>query len=152
MLYEAANWSLSHAWKIGYATSADGLNWTKSVKNPVLTDVGSVGGPQVSKVGSRYHLWYQNSPTNALPTDIARASSEDLTSWRKYEGGRPVFLRTETYEGRGNNSITDGGQVADISMVEVGNRTFALYAAVPDQSSGTIAMAIAGTPIAGLVK
>jgi uncharacterized repeat protein (TIGR01451 family) len=51
--------------RIGYATSSDGINWTKDSANPVL-DVGPPGawdwlqvyGSSVVKVGGEYNLWY----------------------------------------------------------------------------------------------
>ena len=52
-------------WRIGYATSPDGINWVKDSHNPVLSEGASgsweewgLGGPTVIKVGSRYHMWY----------------------------------------------------------------------------------------------
>lgn len=44
--------------RIGLATSADGINWTKSPANPVI---GPVGEPSVIKVADTWHMWYLGS-------------------------------------------------------------------------------------------
>ena len=52
-------------YKIGYATSSDGLTWNKYSGNPVL-DVGTSGkwdsyraySPTVLYIGGTYHMWY----------------------------------------------------------------------------------------------
>ncbi len=72
--------------RVGYATSSDGLNWTKYAGNPVLTvggpgswDTAYVGAPQVVKVGGVYHLWYRGG----LNGDIGYATSADGLTWTK---------------------------------------------------------------------
>jgi len=153
---EAANdWRMmyeynSALWKIGYATSTDGKTWTKSGSNPVLTDTGSCGGPEVHKVGSTYYMWYQNAPSGGLPTDICRASSTDLITWTKFGGStHPVFLRTETYEGAGNSQ----GQVADPCIIEAKGETWMWYDSNVDQTAtnGKIALAKTSYTIAELI-
>ena len=51
---------------IGYATSTDGIHWTKYEGNPVLTpgppgswDYGEFSEPHVLKDGERYLMWYE---------------------------------------------------------------------------------------------
>ena len=54
--------------RLGYATSADGINWSKYVSNPVL-DVGAVGAwdsdmvrvNAIIKNGSTYQMWYNSN-------------------------------------------------------------------------------------------
>jgi hypothetical protein len=58
------------AWRIGHATSADGLNWTKSGKEPVL-DVGKPGDWDCGTFMSfdiifrdgKFLFWYAGAPT-----------------------------------------------------------------------------------------
>ena len=53
-------------YKIGYATSSDGISWTKSNGNPVLGGGGTTGGfddngvyyPTVIQDGNTYKMWY----------------------------------------------------------------------------------------------
>lgn len=72
--------------RVGYATSADGMTWTKYAGNPVLTagstgswDAAYVGSPQVVKVDGVYHLWYRGG----LEGDIGYATSSDGVTWTK---------------------------------------------------------------------
>ena len=80
---------------IGYATSSDGVNWTKHASNPVLEpgpegawDEISPGGPSVILVNSTYHMWYAVfDGTNAL---IGYATSPDGFTWTKH-ASNPVI-------------------------------------------------------------
>jgi len=79
--------------RIGYATSSDGVDWTKDANNPVL-DLGSAGSwddvhvfiPWVIDDGSTFHMWYTgNDGTNLLrigyATDTSRVVGiEDYSS------------------------------------------------------------------------
>jgi predicted GH43/DUF377 family glycosyl hydrolase len=79
--------------RIGYATSSDGVSWTKHAGNPVL-DVGApglwdadyVGAPSVVKIGGVYHLWYRGG----LLGDIGYATSSDGFNWTRY-ASNPVI-------------------------------------------------------------
>lgn len=54
----------SSVFRIGYATSPDGMTWTKDLSNPVLEptpgewDESSVSGPFTIFDGLSYHMWY----------------------------------------------------------------------------------------------
>jgi Tol biopolymer transport system component len=54
----------SSVFRIGYATSPDGITWTKDLSNPVLEptpggwDESMVSGPFTIFDGSTYHMWY----------------------------------------------------------------------------------------------
>ncbi len=98
MLYAGGN---STNYQIGLATSSDGINWSKSGSNPVLTN-GSAGtwdsvmmqpGTSMIKEGSTYYLYYWGN--NILPlsgnASIGYATSTNLTSWTKY-GSNPVLV------------------------------------------------------------
>ncbi|MCK5291403.1 MAG: hypothetical protein KAR39_05265 [Thermoplasmata archaeon] len=89
-----------HAWysgadlggilKIGYATSPDGIAWTKYPNNPVLDagapgdwDSGGVGQPCVLFDGIRYRMWFMGSILDGLP-DVGYAVSHDGINWTKH--------------------------------------------------------------------
>ena len=88
-------------YRIGYATSTDGINWSKYSGNPVL-DVGSNGewdSRHAARAcvifdGSEYKMWYSGF---ALTTywQIGYASSSNGTDWTKY-GGNPILNREMT--------------------------------------------------------
>lgn len=88
MWYDGYNGSTR---SIGYATSTDGINWTKYTGNPVLVagptsfDITGVGEPAVVKVGNVYHMTYTGYD-NAGTGRIGYAFSTNGTSWQKYYG------------------------------------------------------------------
>ena len=73
-------------YRIAYATSADGYNWTK---HGVVLDVGAVGEPDsrhvadctVVKVGAEYKMWY--SGHNGTSYRILHADSTDGVNWTR---------------------------------------------------------------------
>lgn len=82
---------------IGYATSADGVNWTKHSGNPVLAPTGDqndpdgsfVGAACVMKDGSAFKMWYTGASTTdfsgytyAVP-NICYATSNDGVDWTR---------------------------------------------------------------------
>lgn len=78
--------------RIGYATSADGLNWKKNPK-PVL-DVGAPGSledqfvvePRVFKIGSQYRMYYGANAVGETDLGMARwfyATSVDGINWTR---------------------------------------------------------------------
>lgn len=77
-------------YRIGYATSADGIAWTKYSTNPVF-DLGmngtwddyEVGGPTVLFDGTTYRMWYNGS--DGSHARIGYATSVDGITWDKYD-------------------------------------------------------------------
>ena len=84
-----------YVYRIGYATSSDGMNWTKYTNNPVLNagppgawDEAFVYMPDVHFDGTTYQMWYNGfSPTAAR---IGRATSSDGVRWTK-DPANPVL-------------------------------------------------------------
>lgn len=85
-------------WRIGLATSPDGLNWTRHPDNPLLLP-GSVGSWDSSQVdwpfviynGSGYQMWYAGSDDGGATFRIGYACSKDGVRWTKTAG--PVMSR-----------------------------------------------------------
>ncbi len=82
----------SGVWQTGYATSPDGINWTKHPNNPVLTvgassewdAVAAIVGSVVFDDGL-YHMYYHG--TNGDPFsggEIGYATSPDGVTWTKH--------------------------------------------------------------------
>ncbi len=102
MWYHGCNGDYSQC-AIGYATSADGIAWTKHPGNPVLT--GTVGAwdedfvfwPQVIKNGATYEMWYHANG------QFGYATSSDGIAWTKY-AGNPVM--TEGFDGGGLRGLS----------------------------------------------
>ena len=76
--------------QIGYATSSDGINWTKYASNPVFNDPtwahNQTENWGVMKVGSEYQMWY--STWGQRQSGIA--VSTDLINWTPHTPG-PIF-------------------------------------------------------------
>jgi predicted GH43/DUF377 family glycosyl hydrolase len=77
--------------RIGYATSPDGVTWTKSISNPVL-DVGAQGewdaeqleSPFVIKESpASYKMWYSGHDADGI-WHIGYATSSDGINWVKH--------------------------------------------------------------------
>jgi len=134
MLYEAR--TAFGPWKIGLATSSDGITWTKHPSNPVLDFPGSIGGPSFYKDGSRYFLLAHCSPTpgSFLPTDLYAFASWNLINWETLNGGQPILPRLLLDENPNNNDLINGGQVADPRLVTARGQTLIFYTAAPNQS------------------
>jgi|GEM_PF-2410040 len=84
--------------RIGYATSSDGISWTKYANNPVLTlgannnwDDVHVTIPCVLNMSGTYRMWY--SGYSGQNWGIGHATSSDGKSWTKY-ASNPVLSPT----------------------------------------------------------
>lgn len=74
--------------RIGHATSPDGISWAKDILNPVLNN-GSPGSwddhfvylPCVILVGSTFHMWYAGNDGSI--ERIGHAMSSDGVTWTK---------------------------------------------------------------------
>jgi len=74
---------------IGYATSTDGVTWTKYHGNPVFTATGSgweslyVGTPEVMIEDGEYKMWYGGCG-ESLHSIIGYATSKDGINWARH--------------------------------------------------------------------
>jgi predicted GH43/DUF377 family glycosyl hydrolase len=96
--------------RIGYATSSDGIAWTRYEGNPVM-DKGSAGSWESVGVwpdciyfdGSTYHMWYGGGDGTSIESRIGYATSSDGITWNKYEDNPVLEPDTVTWDqaGRG---------------------------------------------------
>jgi predicted GH43/DUF377 family glycosyl hydrolase len=118
--------------RIGYATSPNGLNWTKHSTNPVL-DIGlgnawdyhGVGHPSVIKDGDTYKMWYEGY--DGWYWRIGHASSPDGINWTRHPEN-PVLSE-------GVSGTWDDGGVNAPSVFKDGDVYYLLY--VGKDSGGT---------------
>jgi predicted GH43/DUF377 family glycosyl hydrolase len=83
---------------VGLATSADGISWTRSGSNPVMSPAGAgwevsvvTPGTSIFKEGSTYYLYYTGGTRGSLTTmKIGLATSTDLITWTK-SGNNPLL-------------------------------------------------------------
>jgi predicted GH43/DUF377 family glycosyl hydrolase len=110
-----------------YATSSDGLNWTKYAGNPVMspsvTWEGSGGANHedsptaVLKEDGLYKLWYHGISNTTRA--IGYAESKDGLSWTKF-AGNPVLVP-------GSAGAWDADSVCEPRVVRVGAQYFMFY-------------------------
>ncbi|MHA2281212.1 MAG: hypothetical protein ACXAC5_10200 [Promethearchaeota archaeon] len=143
-------------WRIGYATSTDGVNWNKYGGNPVLNlgvdwwEDGGVLAPFVLFDGTIYHLWYSGDDDSGSRR-IGYANSTDGINWNRYSGnpiidiGIPgmwdddaVYASTVFYDGSSYHMWYHG---TDSTTHRIG------YATSPD---GLIWSKYAGNPVMDL--
>lgn len=91
---------------VGYATSPDGINWTKYAGNPILVtgintwDSIYVQDPHVIKENGEYHMWYGGGSNGTYyDQQVGYATSLDGITWTKFPLN-PVLTR-------GNNGDWD---------------------------------------------
>jgi sucrose-6-phosphate hydrolase SacC (GH32 family) len=125
-IYEA--FGADKHWRVGLATSPDGISWTKYAKNPVIS-FPFCGGPEIHKIGGVYYMWGQcfQSQSSRDASDIYRLSSTDLLTWTP----DLIELQRQTYDEGSNDNYT--AQVADPSMVEVNGKVYMFYDATRTQ-------------------
>jgi hypothetical protein len=97
-------------YRIGYAVSKDGINWTMN-PSPVLSpDPGTwekytVEQPMVIRENGKYKMWYTGSP-DWVKTMIGYATSPDGINWTKHPGNPVMRPGTSAWEVGGPYSCT----------------------------------------------
>jgi len=128
-------------YSLGYAFSADGINWTKSSANPVLT-AGSFSswesagpeGPTVIKDGDTLKMWYMGLDTvaNGQITDfhgsIGYAWSLDGANWTK-SPNNPVLTV-------GPPGAWDAANIQDPFVMKIENVYHLWYSGFPEWING----------------
>jgi parallel beta-helix repeat protein len=111
------------SWRIGYASSSDGVNWNKSASNPLLSlgtpgewDESSVSEPNVLFDGALYRMWFSGWRHDGWVPQRGYATSPNNITWTKYannpvlspgtphQWGQPVAAFVEGSDG----SVLDG--------------------------------------------
>ena len=92
---------------VGYATSKDGLRWTKHPGNPVLG--GDAGGVDVERVGAGYVMVYESHEGTRAATSDDGISWKDRGLWVPRSGrrDRPARPRHADATGRGSGPPVD---------------------------------------------
>jgi len=92
-------WNKSYSYNVGYATSSDGLTWTKHTNNPVLKtgqsghwDEGAIWGVSVIYKDSQFLMWYTGANKDISLRSIGFATSTDGVNWTKYSNN-PVLTQ-----------------------------------------------------------
>jgi len=118
MWYTAENWTMPGP-RIGYAWSTNGLYWTKSPDNPVLTgtletwEQGKSVYPAVIREGmADYMMWYRGGVNGGQA--FGQATSSDGTLWARY-GDNPVLSKGSATRW-GSSVVTFGGNSGEAML------------------------------------
>jgi predicted GH43/DUF377 family glycosyl hydrolase len=138
MWYFGTRSDFTNNWRIGYATSPDGVNWTRQNDGNAVLDLGAAGEWDDAYVGhftvirddSQLKMWYRGTRSPGASGSIGLATSTDGVTWTKYPEnpvltGTPgtwdatvvnhpnVILNNSTYEmwygGQGNTGVYNVG-------------------------------------------
>jgi predicted GH43/DUF377 family glycosyl hydrolase len=133
--------------KIGYATSTDGISWTRYANNPVLSfdgggfDSNHVYCPGVIKDGSKYRMWFTGNNGAGLNGDnIGYATSDDGKAWTIQNGDNAVLARGA------NGAFDDSGTMCP-AVARVGGQ-FLMYYSGYDGADHPIGAAVSTDGIA----
>lgn len=125
--------------QFGYATSPDGIHWTKYSGNPVFSAGTAsdwyntfVSNPCVIKEGSNYKMWFgaPDAYINGQPTDgkgnIGYATSTDGIAWNVHPS--PVLIAGDQFN-------WDSASVAEPNVIKLGGTYHMFYSALDQWST-----------------
>ncbi len=144
-MFYTGNSSNSQA-RIGFATSPDGLTWTRYSSTPALT-VGQEGSwdsvvvrnPTIVKDGGLYKMWYSGRDANNK-NRVGYAVSSDLIVWIK-DTHNPVL-------DMGASGEWDDAQIREPTVVKVGSTYYMWYVGKKLNGGQAIGMATSADGIA----
>lgn len=90
---------------IGYASSPDGITWTKAANNPVVRagsaawNTGGIVNPTVVYIGNRYHMWYEGKDSSGT-TRFGYATSSNAKDWTEFSQN-PVIENIQDWSNNG---------------------------------------------------
>ena len=132
---------------IGYATSPDGITWTRPQPDPVLTaqggwELNSVMSPFVryDATSGGYRMWY-SAGDNYEPDADGYATSSDGIHWQR-DARNPVFTH-------GAAGSWDGAKVGAVDVEPDGNGYVMFYIGFADTQHAQIGMARSADGITG---
>jgi predicted GH43/DUF377 family glycosyl hydrolase len=150
-------------WRIGYATSPDGIHWTKDAGNPVL-DLGEeiwnnrrTHSPSILYEGSIYKMWLHTAGEDGSGWTpyMAYATSAGGTVWT-WDANNPLFSRDATHDWEsewiwGPNVLHEGSNYQMWYSGWSGDEGSTGYATAPDETTwtkynGGVAPVLSGTP------
>lgn len=135
--------------KIGYATSKDGVRFTRVTKDPVLVgdkdlERDSVKSPCVRWDAARkvWRMWYTAGWVNynSQNAKICYAESNDGVKWTKSEKN-PVFV--------GDAKSWNNGQVTGCDVIKLGDKWAMFYTGWNTAHTGLIGCAVSDDGISG---
>lgn len=130
---------------IGYATSTNGITWTKALNNPILTATlntwetfGEEFSPFVLLENGTYKMWYERAGDG--PRQLGYATSTDGINWTKDPNNPVLQAGPETYdqEGAAHGAILHEGSTYKLWYHAMGDQgPIIAYATSPDGTNWT---------------
>jgi len=117
--------------RIGFATSTDGLNWTKYHSNPVFEaddsgfDSVHVGVDTLLKEGNEYKMWYYGNAGSSYVNAVGYATSADGISWSR---------RPDPVLGKGEYDKFDSGGSENAYVMKYNGRYLMIYTGSQDST------------------
>ncbi|UCH10820.1 MAG: T9SS type A sorting domain-containing protein [Fidelibacterota bacterium] len=122
-------WGNDRIIKVGYATSPDGITWTKYAGNPVMTPgtalwEDAICGPgAVIPYEGGYQMWYIGGPDpmfSVYETNVGYATSVDGIHWQRDESNNPVLSH-------GAPAEFDGAYINELTVNVIGTTYYMYY-------------------------
>lgn len=115
--YSSSN--IQSGWRIGYATSPDGITWTKFAGNPLnFPSAGFAESVSIMKINDTFHAWYDTGYYRC--TDIFHAVSKNGIDWT-CEGNCSVL--------RVGLDTQDSSEILSPSVLKVNSTFYMWYSA-----------------------
>jgi beta-1,2-mannobiose phosphorylase / 1,2-beta-oligomannan phosphorylase len=116
----------SSPYYIGYATSSDGIHWTKYAGNPIFGpgtaawEIGGANGCSVMPVQGGYKIWYVGSDASFVIGRVGYATSTDGINWKRDTINNPVLSM-------GPANQWDEKTVGTPNVLRIGNAYYMWY-------------------------
>jgi hypothetical protein len=126
MVYEGAGTSSAYPGDVAYATSSDGIRWTKHgiiLKHSGRWESANNGTPSLFKEGNTWYLFYHGF--DGRDVRVFGASGPALTRLKRLNGGRPLVDTSA--------AGWDAGTVGKRSIVKQGGYYWMIYEGSADQ-------------------
>lgn len=126
LVYEGAGLSQSWPGDVAYATSNDGINWTKRgiiLKHSGNWERANNGTPSLFRAGQTWYLLYHGF--DGTDVRVFGASGSSLTALSRMNGGRPLVNTS--------SSGWDAGTVGKRSIIQQGGFYWMVYEGSTDQ-------------------
>jgi hypothetical protein len=126
MVYEAAGISSAYPGDVAYATSPDGIRWSKHgiiLKHSGRWEAANNGTPSLFREGSTWYLFFHGF--DGRDVRVFGASGPDLTRLKRMNGGRPLVDTSA--------AGWDAGTVGKRSIIKQGGYYWMVYEGSTDQ-------------------
>jgi hypothetical protein len=149
---------------VNLATSPDGLTWTNSGSNPVISAQSTYPYPCFTNINGTYYVWMQKGPSapqNSAasdafdPTECIRFSTIDFVHWSAPVISLHHSQMHESLNTPVNNTEAVGG-TAPVAIFDVAGKATMLYLLSQGDNIGPVvaqfSVAVAPAPIASVVQ